>query len=208
MTGGYPPSFFDRIYRGNRMKEFEKECEELHRHLLKKLDHKWQLETWKDKYKARLRKYGLDKCKRAIDGFCYPGNNWYVQNLSNRAPELIFRSNKALETFLAKAPEIQENDSQEKQENVERSADFRKKLEKENKELTARFHKKIRNSRLKEDINSLRWHCWIKPLLVVGMKDGVVVLFHEQPSWVQEHYAGKISDVIGKPVKMVNQTES
>ena len=187
--------------------DFSKQCQELHDYLLSKLDHNWRLDTWKDKYKSRLRVYGLEKCKRAIDGFCHPLSNWYMRNVSHKAPDLIFRSDKALETFLAKAPEIHEDNNQAEQDRIEKVTDYRKKLEKGNRELTTRFFRKIRDAGLKDEINPHAWNCWIKPLLVVGMINGTVVLFHEQPSWVQEHYAGKIEEAIGTQVRIVNQTE-
>lgn len=203
-----PPSL--KLRRDRREKKeivLEKQSRELHEYLREKLGHNWRFDTWKDKYKARIRKYGLDTCKRAIDGFCYPYHNWYVRTLSHRAPELIFRSDKSLETFLAKAPEVQQTENKEQKEEQKRIEDYRKKLETENKGLTARFHRKIRNSELKENINALSWQSWIKPLLVVGMRDGFVVLFHESPSWVQEYYSAQIQGVLGKPVRVVNKPE-
>ena len=81
---------------------------------------------------------------------------------------------------------------------------FRKKLEFEKSHLTARLQRRLRRSELKERLSYHSYHAWIKPLLFVGMKGNTVVLFHEVPSWVQEHYAAEISEVLGKPVKIVN----
>jgi len=199
--------------RRQKAEGIELECRELHEYLLSKLDHKWRFDTWKDKYAARIRKYGIATCKRAIDGFCWPSNNWYMRTVAHRAPELIFRSDKALETFLAKAPEIEEGGhtgqgghaSPPIREQREKIEAFRRKLEFENSHLTARLHRRLRRSELKERLNYHSFYTWIKPLQFVGMENGTVVLFHEVPSWVQEHYAEAISEVLGKPVRVVNQ---
>jgi hypothetical protein len=190
-------------------KKFEKECKKLHEYLLSKLNHKWRLETWKDKYRARIRKYGLVLCKRAIDGFCEPPGNWYVRTLSNRAPELIFRSDKSLETFLTKAPEVPEAvDSTEAEERKKRVQEYRAKLEKNNSTMTARFFRRLKEVGLENEIQPVNWQTWIAPLLVVGMRNGTLVLFHENPSWVQEHYAARIEKALKcKPVRIVNMEE-
>ena len=111
-----------------------------------------------------------------------------------------------MEVFLAKAPEIEEGGHAGPPQR-KRIEEFRKKLEAENRELTARFQRKISRSELKEKINPLSWNTWIKPLQFVEMNNGTVILFHENPIWVQDHYGEAISEVLGKPVKVINQEQ-
>lgn len=188
------------------MNEYDKECEELHRYLVEKLGRAWQIKTWRDKYRARLRKYGLATCKRAVDGFCTPPDNWYMRTVGHRAPELIFRSDKALEIFLANAPEesSQESGIRNQEEEV-KAAKYRQMLDVKNAELTRRFHAKIVENGLADRICEQSWLTWIEPLRVVGYENGTVVLYHETARWVQEHYAGMIAEAIGKPVRVVNE---
>jgi len=187
--------------------QIEKRCEELHEYLRSKLNRNWRLETWRDKYRARIRKYGLDACKRAVDGFCNSPNNWYVRTVPHRAPELIFRSDKAMETFLAMAPEPASGNpgGQSDINRRERFAEMRARIEAENADLTSRFHRRITG--LKDRINVTSRAAFIEPLLVVGMDGGTVVLFHEQASWVQDHYGLMIENEIDAPVKVVNEIE-
>lgn len=184
-------------------KNIEQQCRELHEHLVKKLGHNWRLETWADKYKARLRKYGFTACMRAVEGFCNPPGNWYVRTVSHRAPELIFRSDKAFEIFLVNAPPDENTtDDTDHQAAV---AEYRSRLEKENARLTEQFHREIVS--LKEELNEQSWDTWIRPLLFVEGRNKEIVLFHEQASWVMEHYGERLSDILGAPVTIIDGKE-
>lgn len=173
----------------------DRECEELHRYLVEKLGHNWRLETWRDKYRARIGKYGLAECKRAVDGFCTPPDNWYVRTVGHRAPELIFRSDKALETFLAKAPADESEARQQADDRRRRAQEYRALLERENAGLTRRFRFKIKP--LKDRLNEHSWKVFIEPLEVVEASRDEVVLFSEDAGWVREHFAGVISEALG-----------
>ena len=191
--------------RGAEVNPAPTEPEEIHALLVEKLKHNWRFETWKKKYAARLRIYGLGKCKIAIEGFV--SQKWYVDNQSHNAPDLIFRSDKQLEKFLALGMKLQPSEDilrikKENEDKDAKKAQFRAELELKNKVLTARFHRKI--AVLEEELNEMSWKVWIKPLLFVCMEGKTVVLFHEYPEWVNEHYREKIETVIGAPVRITD----
>jgi hypothetical protein len=183
------------------------EAAELHEYLKGKLGHNWRLETWRTKYEARLKKYGLEKCKVAVDGFA--SQKWWVENKSQDAPDCIFRSDKSFERFQAAGMKLPENKEETKQRAREetdkraRMAETRARLEKENKELNARLHRKI--DRLRDEISEAGWSAFIRPLLYVRMEEKAVVLFHEKAGWVEAHYAKRIEVALGVKVKVVSE---
>lgn len=180
-------------------------AKQLHEYLVKKLGHQWRLSTWEKKYLARIRIYGLEACLIAADGFC--SMKWYVENHGQDAPDLIYRSDKQLEKFLAVGMKLPEHspEARERQEKAsakrERQAWIRKHLTRD-MGIHERFFKKL--SPLKEIVNEQTWETWINPLLVVGMQNGVLLLYHEQADWVQEHYSAKIGEIIGARVRVVD----
>jgi len=186
--------------------KLDEQCVELHEYIRARLNHDWHLETWIDKYRQRLAKYGLEACKLAVDGFCHPPGNWYMKEQAHNAPKLIFRSNKALETFLARIPRTEPDEIEKKlAKKNDEMARVRAELEVRHAGLTRRFQERIKE--LEEEINPISWEALIKPLVFVGMKDDTVILFHEQAGFVQEYYGEKIVGVLGKPVKIVNSVD-
>jgi len=203
----------DLMWMNNDLKQA---CEELHEYLVTKLGHQWRLATWEKKYFMRIREYGLEDCKTAVDGFC--SIQWYVENLSHNAPDLIFRSGKQVEKFLAAGmkerealEEIKEHEWQEEvrkrkaEERAAKRAAFRAKLELENAALTKRFHERI--APLYDELNEASLEVWIQPLLYVGMEGNTVVLFHDYPDWVQKYYGELLAKTIGRPVRVINGVE-
>jgi len=88
-------------------------------------------------------------------------------------------------------------------EKVTQGADeYMSRLLSENKKGTEFFHKRI--AELREEVNETSWKCWIAPLLFVSEGDDEITLYHKDRSWVQEHYAGFLQDIIGKSVNIVN----
>lgn len=180
------------------------QAEELHRLLMEKLGHRWRLETWRKKYEARLRVYGAEKCRIAVDGFC--SMPWYVQEQGHNAPDLIFRSDRAFERFLAAGEKLPTHSDQwaekaeKEQERRERMAQTRAELERRNRGLTERFHRRIAPLRI--ELNSMSWDAFIRDLLVVEARKDAVVLFSENAGWVQEHYADRIGEALGGGVKV------
>ena len=158
---------------------------EIHGYLKARLGHGWRLETWRAKYEARVRRYGLDACKAAVDGFC--SVKWYVDNQSQNAPDLIFRSDKQLEKFLAlgmklpeHAPEVRIRRKLVSKEK-ERARELRERLEREQSGPTARMRKRL--EALREEISEAGYAAFIAPLVYVAYERGVVILFHEQADW-------------------------
>jgi len=180
---------------------------QIHAYLMLRLGHKWRFETWRKKYEARLRVYGAEKCRIAVDGFC--SGTWWVANHGHNAPDLIFRSDRSFERFLAMGLKLPRHSEEEREKRAtaaaqrDRRTEYRRELEAKNAELTRRFHAKIAG--LKDELQENTWEMFIAPLLYVGYEDGVVVLFHETAGWVQDCYSGKIERGLGKKVKIVSE---
>jgi hypothetical protein len=181
------------------------EAAELHEYLIAKVGHRWRLETWGKHYAARIRKYGLEACKIAVDGFT--SQRWWMENKSQDAPECICRSDKSLERFLAAGMMLPEHRA-ENREKQEKAAQIRARKAKirailmRDLDVHKRFLRKI--SPLREEISEASWDAFIAPLLVVGKRDGVLELYHEDSAvWVQEHFAEKIGDALGAKVRIV-----
>lgn len=184
----------------------ESDIAAIHEYLVRRLGHNWRLETWRDKYAQRLKKYGLSECKTAVDGFC--SMKWFIEFKSQDGPDLIFRSDKQFEKFLAAGKKAKKSECEklqtsfEDQERREKLEVIRKDLEEKNGELTARFQRKIEV--IKDDINEQSWKVFIAPLLFVKKEGGAVVLFHEDAEFVQEHYGARIEKMLGCKINIVS----
>jgi hypothetical protein len=185
--------------------DLRRQAAELHEYLVKKMGHNWRLATWEKKYEARLRVYGLEKCKVAVDGFA--SIKWWVENKSQDAPDCIFRSDKSFERFFAagmKLPEHSETNRKREREEVERrriTVEVKRQLE-ANTELTARMQEKLEPMR--EELHRYSFQAFIEPLMFVRMEKGIAILFHENAAWVQEYYGERIAEKLGVKVKVVN----
>lgn len=187
------------------------EAAELHNHLRKWLGHNWRLETWQKKYEARIQKYGLERCKIAVDGFC--SMNWWVQEKGTEAPEMIFRSDKFFERFLAAGeklfrhlPETRERERKEA-EKAARMAKTRARLEAKNADMTARMHRKFAELRDSGDLNicDRSWTASLAPLLCVAYERGVLILFSEDAGWVMDNYLAQLERALGVRVRVVDE---
>lgn len=182
------------------------ESAELHEYLRGKLGHNWRLETWRKKYEARLRVYGLEKCRIAVDGFC--SIRWWVENKSQDAPDCIFRSDKSFERFLAaglKLPEHSEESRKRAHEEAERkrlAEDVRERIEQEQAVMNSRMRVKL--AELEDEISDAAYRTFIDPLLYVKYEAGVCTLYHENAAWVNDHYRVQIERTLGVRVKVVD----
>lgn len=198
-----PPAPSPRQERGS----LAEQAVTVHEHLKKRLGHAWRLETWRKKYEARLRVYGLEKCLIAIDGFS--SQRWWRENKSQDAPECIFRSDKSLERFLAagmKLPEHSEKKMEQERMDTERAArmrETRNRLKWQTREQTARMHQKLAS--LREEINTHSWEALISPLLFVAYEKGVVIIFSEDAQWIEDHYLVAIERALGVKVRIVSE---
>jgi hypothetical protein len=177
---------------------------ELHDYLVEKIGHRWQLATWEARYTARIKKYGLEACKIAVDGFA--SQRWWMENKSADAPECIFRSDKSLERFLAAGMALPQHKPNE--EELKKAAATRERREKiramlmRDPEVHQRFLRKI--APLRGIVSVPVWDEFIAPLLVVRKRNGVIELYHETMApFVQEHYAERIGEKLGAKVKIV-----
>jgi hypothetical protein len=174
---------------------------------MERLGHRWRLRTWAKKYAARLQSYSLDDCMTAIEGFC--AMPWYVQNQSQNAPDLIFRSDRQIEKFLAFGMKLRREADAATAErdtakyNAARMTALREHLHRSNGNCNKRLKEKL--APLKDRINEHSWTAFIEPLLYADFKKGTVILFHEEASWVQEHYAAMIGEALGHPVIITNE---
>lgn len=188
-------------------KPHDTDAGQIHAYLMEKLGHKWRFETWRKKYEARLRVYGAEKCRIAIDGF--RSRTWWVANHGHNAPDLIFRSDRSFERFLAMGLNLPQHSDEEREKRAtaatqrNRTAKYRAVLEEKNADLTRRFHAKIAG--LKDELQENTWRLFIEPILYVRYEAGVIILFSEDAGWVQETYAARIERALGKKVKIVSE---
>lgn len=179
---------------------------DLHEYLVKTIGHNWRLKTWEKKYIARLRTYGPEKCRVAIDGF--RSIKWWMDNKSADAPDCIFRSDKSFERFLAAGMALPEHDrtirerEQNESKRVSRRAETRVFLERTTGKRTAQMLQKL--APLKEQINTHSWDAFMAPLLYVDVKNGTVIIFSDDALWVRDHYADRIAATLGHPVQIVD----
>jgi hypothetical protein len=182
----------------------KEEAARVHERLKERLGHCWRLETWEKKYQARIRVYGLEKCLIAVDGFV--SQKWYVEEHSQDAPDLIFRSDKQLEKFLALGMKLPKHDQEVKEYQRKLDAQIsemeqtRARLEKEKAGPTARLQEKL--GVLRDEVSEASRKAFIDPLLFVTYEKGVVILFHEQAAWVEDHYRVAIERALGVPVRV------
>jgi phage replication O-like protein O len=101
------------VFAENNKDNLSNMAEEIHAYIVKRIGGSWKLKTWKDKYILRLKNYTIEECKLAIDGFA--NSKWHLEKVSNRAPELIFRSDKCFEEFLEKGKNPELNQPKEKE---------------------------------------------------------------------------------------------
>ena len=189
--------------------QLKTECEQLHKYLIERLKHNWRQATWETKYAGRIRRYGLEDCRTAVDGFC--SQLWYVEQHSQDAPDLIFRNDRQLEKFLAvgkKLRRVTESDEDRKARAdvlTEKQASIRERLGKEHPAAQYRLSKLL--APLEDEVAPHSWKVWIEPLRYAGKEGDAVVLYHENASWVQEYYGVMISEALKRPVKIVSEVE-
>ncbi len=186
--------------------DYDSQATEIHDYIVKEIGHNWRLPTWKKKYLARLKKYGFDKCILAIDGFRV--QSWWMEHKSQDAPDVIFRSDKSFERFLVVGEKLREQqetrdqktrkEERETQDRETHLSSIREKLERDNADLTARMQRKLET--LRDQLQELSFSLYIAPLLYVSFIDGIITVFHENASWVQEHYQPRLERVLGVPV--------
>jgi len=180
---------------------------DLHEYLVKTIGHNWRLKTWEEKYSARLRTYGPEKCRIAIDGF--RSMKWWMDNKSQDAPDCIFRSDKSFERFLAAGMALPQHDravrerEEKEAERTSRLSEIRERLERTNAAQTDRMRRKLLP--LREEINDHSWNTFIAPLLFVDYTHGMVIIFSENAEWVRDHYIVRIERVLGVPVKVTDK---
>lgn len=183
--------------------DLNNQAADVHAYLVEKIGHKWRLSTWKKQYLIRLKKYSFEQCIIAIDGF--RSMQWWMDHKSQDAPDCIFRSDKSFERFLAAGatlPEHRQDTARVSNEREERLKSIRTRLEAENAVHTARMKKKLEI--LRTDINENSWMTFIDPLLFITYQNGSIILFSEESSWVQNHYADKIAGALNAPVVVVD----
>ncbi len=86
------------------IESLKNDCQTLHEYLKLKIGCNWKFDTWFKTYRPRISKYGLEECKKAVDGFCL--NSWNLEHIAAKAPDFIFRSDKKVDEFIEAATNL------------------------------------------------------------------------------------------------------
>jgi hypothetical protein len=180
----------------------ERQCLDLHDYLLARTGRAWKFATWKHRYRPRVEKYGLDACKKAVDGFV--SDEWCMREKIADAPDYIFRSDKQLEKFMARVqeqrPQAEPEREQRKAVETDRITAYRARLEREQARALALFRDRLIKARDDIPISEHSWTAFIAPLLVVDASNGRLILYHEQAQWVSDHYLAYLQPHFSKPI--------
>lgn len=138
--------------------------------------------------------YSPDDLKRIIDTKIH--DPYFQKRRNLYTPETLF-SDRNIQKYLTESPEDfngKPGAVKSKQPPSEPAPDidaYRKHLE-DTLPDEQKYFRRIVIDPLKDNVNYRSWRSFINPLLVAEKRDGTLVLYHSDASWINEHYKGAI----------------